>query len=117
MARLILILLVALASATPATGFQKFEHYRILGSEIVSVRLGPQEVEDPATLILELTQDSPGPREIVVESDFELDTCKATVEAILGSATSSVEIVVQVSADTMNGVMVIQCAQISVPTP
>jgi len=117
MARLLLILLFSLAFTPPVTAFQKFEHYRILGSEILSVRLGPQEVEDPASLILELTAESSGPREITIESDFGLDDCKATVEEILGSATSTVEITVHVTADTMNGVMVLQCARISVPGP
>tara|TARA_R110002020_G_scaffold35195_7_gene106335 strand:+ start:3161 stop:3514 length:354 start_codon:yes stop_codon:yes gene_type:complete len=114
MLRSSLTVLVVLASMSPAPAFQKFEQYRILGSEILSVRLGPMEVEDPATLILELTPNSSGPGEITIESDAGLDACKATVEEILGSATSTVEITVQVTADTMNGVMVIQCARIPV---
>jgi hypothetical protein len=43
--------------AAPASALQKFEQYRIMGSEISAVRIGPQEVEDPATLIIELVSD------------------------------------------------------------
>jgi hypothetical protein len=48
--------------AMPASALQKFEQYRIMGSEISAVRIGPQEVEDPATLIIDLVSDTSEPK-------------------------------------------------------
>lgn len=115
MARVFMVLIFALASAAPVSALQKFEQYRIMGSEILSVRLGPQEVEDPATLIIDLVSDSSGSREITVESDGGLDECKLTVEYAIGDRNSYIEITVHLTADTMNGVIVTECARISVP--
>ena len=114
MIRLCLAPIFLLACLAPATAFQKFEQFRILGSEIRSVRLGPQEVEDPATLIIELAADSSGPHEITIESDDGLDACVQTIEYAIGDAASYIQITVQLTADTMNGVMVTECARISV---
>jgi hypothetical protein len=59
--------------AMPASALQKFEQYRIMGSEISAVRIGPQEVEDPATLIIDLVSDTSEPKQIMLESDGGLD--------------------------------------------
>lgn len=114
MIRSILVASIALSFAAPALAMQKFEEYRILGSEIQSVRLGPQEVEDPATLIIELVTGSSETQEFMIESDGGLDDCKMTIDYAIGDANRYVEIRVQTTADTMNGVMVTGCASISV---
>lgn len=109
-------LLAFSASLTvPASALQKFEEYRIMGSEIGSVRLGPQEVEDPASLVIELVPETSETREIMIESDGGLDECRQTIDHAIGDSTRYVEIRVHVTAETMNGVMVTECATISVP--
>ena len=115
MIRPFLALIITLAFAVPASALQKFEEFRILGSEISSVRLGPQEVEDPAALIIELMSESSGTRELMIESDGGLDDCKLTLDYAIGDKASYIQITVHLTADTMNGVMVTQCARISVP--
>jgi hypothetical protein len=114
MIRPVLAALIALASITPASALQKFEEYRIIGSDIRSVRLGPQQVEDPATLIIELVSDSAEAREITIESDGGLDDCKLTIDYAIGDTSRYIEIRVHTTADTMNGMMVTECASISV---
>ena len=115
MIRSFLALSFALASAGPALALQKFEEYRIVGSEILSVRLGRQQVEDPATLIIELVTESSQSQELSIESDGGLDECKLTIDYAIGDKASYIEIRVHTTADTMNGVMVTECARISIP--
>ena len=115
MIRLVLVMALAATCGSSALALQKFEQYRIMGNEIRSVRFGPQQVEDPATLIIELVSDTSDPREIMLESDGGLDECKLTVEYAIGDASSYVQITVHLTADTMNGVIVTECARISVP--
>lgn len=115
MIRLILVLALAASCGPSALALQKFEQYRIMGNEIRSVRFGPQQVEDPATLIIELVSDTSDPREIMLESDGGLDECKLTIEYAIGDAGSYVQVTVHLTADTMNGVIVTECARISVP--
>lgn len=112
-----LVILIGLSTmlATPASALQKFEQYRIMGSEISAVRVGPQEVEDPATLIIDLVSDSSEPREIMLESDGDLDECKLTIDHAIGDKNSYIQITLHLTADTMNGTMVTECARISVP--
>lgn len=100
--------------ATPASGLQKFEQYRIMGSEISAVRVGPQEVEDPATLIIDLVSESSETTQILLESDGDLDECKLTIEYAIGDKGSYIQITQHLTADTMNGVMVTECARISI---
>jgi hypothetical protein len=87
-----MLLGLMLMPAAPASALQKFEQYRIMGSEIRSVRLGPQEVEDPATLIIELVSDASEPAEIMLESDGGLDDCKLTIEYAIGDRNSYIQI-------------------------
>jgi hypothetical protein len=102
--------------ATPASALQKFEQYRIMGSEISAVRIGPQEVEDPATLIIELVSDTSEPaRDHAGIRWRNLDECKLTIEYAIGDKASYIQITQHLTADTMNGVMVTECARISVP--
>ena len=115
MTRLILVLVLAALFASPASALQQFEQYRIMGNEIRSVRAGPQEVEDPAMLIIDLVSDSSDPRELMIESDGGLDECKLTIETAIGDSRSYVQITVHLTADTMNGVIVTECTRISVP--
>jgi hypothetical protein len=115
MIRLLTALVFVLASMATAPAFQKFEEYRIAGSEIRSVRLGPQEVEDPATLIIELVSESTDTMELMIESDGSLDECKTEIEYMIGDRQRYVEIVAHITADTMNGVMVVRCSTVSMP--
>lgn len=95
-----------MVAASPVLAFQKFEQYRILGSEILSVRLGPLEHEAPATMYISTGTG----QEIMIESDGALDDCKGSVEEIIGNRHAYIEISVHVSADTMNGVMLTGCS-------
>ena len=115
MARILFVLIFALASVAPAAALQKFEEYRILGSEIRSVRLGPQEVEDPATLVIELVTESSETEEISIESDGGLDDCKLTIDYTIGDKSRYIQIRVHTTADTMNGVIVTECSTVSIP--
>ncbi|MEQ8306509.1 MAG: hypothetical protein RIA09_08105 [Hoeflea sp.] len=118
MRRTILVLMLAAMAAMPVSqvsALQKFEQYRILGSEILAVRMGPQQVEDPALLIVELGGDGPDPQTIEFESDGFLDECRMTIENMIGDASSYVQITVHTTADTMNGMLVTECARISIP--
>jgi len=115
MSRLCLLLICVLALAAPATALQRFEEFRIMGSEIRSVRFGPQQVEDPVTLIIELVSESSEPLEITIESDGGLDECKMTIDYAIGDTASYIQITSHLTADTMNGIIVTQCARISVP--
>ncbi|WP_422371143.1 hypothetical protein [Hoeflea sp.] len=112
------LLMLAAMAALPvgqASAMQKFEQYRILGSEIRAVRMGPQEVEDPALLILELGGEGASASEIEIESDDFLDDCKSLVENMIGDPSSYVQITVHTTADTMNGMIVTECVRISIP--
>lgn len=110
MLRIILLGLITIATTFPVLAFQKFEEYRIRGDEIRSVKLGPQEVEDPATLVIELSSSAPGVKQIVVETDFDVEPCKASLEEAIGNKLAYVQIVVHVTAQTMNGVVITQCS-------
>ncbi|WP_213216021.1 hypothetical protein [Roseibium polysiphoniae] len=99
-----------LALAGPAGAYQQFTTYRIAGKDIVSVTVGEQQVEDPASLILKLAPSAGEASEITIFSDGDLDECQTNLGYIIGSKTDYVEIVVDDTARTMNGVMVIQCA-------
>ena len=115
MVRLFSALFVAIMFAAPASALQQFEEYRIVGSEILSVRLGRQEVEDPATLIIELVTESSESQEISIESDGGLDDCKLTIEYTIGDKGRYIQIRVHTTADTMNGVIVTECSTVSIP--
>jgi len=115
MARLILALIVALASAAPVPALQKFEEYRIMGSEILSVRMGPQEIEAPSTLIIGLAPGSAENPELVIESDDDLTDCLLAIEHAIGYTNRYIQIRVHLTVDTMNGVLVTECATISIP--
>lgn len=99
--------IAGLLTAGQASAYQQFTTYRIAGKDIVSIAEQEPAGEDPATLTLKMGTDS---SEIVIESDDDLKACKEKLEAIRGSAAHYAEIVVDVNAMTMNGVMVIQCS-------
>lgn len=110
MLRIVLFCLITIATSLPVLAFQKFEEYRIRGDEIRSVKLGPQEVEDPATLVIELNSDASGVQQITVETDFDVEPCKTSIEEIIGNKQAYIQIVVHVTAQTMNGVVITQCS-------
>ena len=107
--RLAVSLLLAVLAVSSAAAFQKFEEYRIRGDEIASVTMVPPETEDPMTMVIKLKPDSAGGDKVTIESDNDLEACKATIEGIIGNAGSYVQIRAQLSAETMNGVMVTEC--------
>jgi hypothetical protein len=104
--RLITIPIVLMALISNAQAFQKFEEYRILGSEIISIKMLKQEVEDPSSFALYL-KDLAEP--IIFESDGFLDGCLQNIDYMIGDASQYVQIKVQTTADTMNGIMVTEC--------
>lgn len=114
MLRLMLAMAMAGACCGGANAFQNFEEYRILGSEIQSVSMAPYEHEDPATLIIKVGSSADDAQEIVIESDGDLDTCKSDIETIIGNSDQYAQIVIYKSAQTMNGVLVTECAMLDV---
>ena len=110
MFRIISFTLFVIANVTSVYAVQKFEEFRIFGSEIRSVKIEPQEVEAPATMIITVGFDDKNVTKITVESDEELDSCKQQLDAIIGNKQSYAQIVVHVNAETMNGVFVTQCS-------
>lgn len=115
MVRLVTSCCLALALAAPALALQRFEQYRIMGSEIAAVRTAPHVDEDPAALIITLKSEQKEPVEITLESDGPVEDCQTIMEYAIGDANSYIQITVQHTADTMNGVMMTECARISIP--
>lgn len=109
MNRLMLFCLVTIAAIIPASALQQFSEYRIPGNEILSVKLEPHVDEDPATITLQLAPNASGTKELVLETDREIEPCKATIEEIIGNGQAYVQIVVHLTAQTMNGVVITQC--------
>ncbi len=107
--RIILMLISVMALISNAHAFQKFEEYRILGSEIISIKMLEQEVEASASFALYL-KDLAEP--IIFESDGFLEDCKQNIDYMIGDATRYVQITTQMTADTMNGIMVTECVVI-----
>lgn len=99
---------LVVSSALPAAAFNRFEDYRISGAEIVSVDIAPPEEEAPARLLIRTNTEET----IEIESDNGLDECRETLQAVIGNADRYVQIVVLTNADTMNGVLVVQCADL-----
>jgi hypothetical protein len=93
-----------------AAAFQKFEEYRIPGNEIRSVDLAPQAHEDPAVMIIVVGTDSANSQRIEIESDFPLDRCREDIEIIVGADNAYVQMVVDMTAQTMNGVLLTECS-------
>ncbi|MGJ3265597.1 MAG: hypothetical protein ACFE0R_20440 [Salinarimonas sp.] len=109
--RTILTALVAIATAGPhAAALDELTTYLIRGDEIVSVAVEPPEMEDPLRMTLTLDSDVRD-EPVVIESDADLAECALLIDGIIGDPGSRVEIVVHETTDTMNGVLVIQCAR------
>jgi len=106
-----LLLGLALAAGLQSSAFayQKLLTYRIAGKDILSVTEGVPEVEDPLSLSLKIVSGGE-PADLVIETDGEVQECKGQLESIIGSATAYAEIVVDETAQTMNGVLMIQCS-------
>ncbi|MCP4380808.1 MAG: hypothetical protein GY798_05200 [Hyphomicrobiales bacterium] len=97
-------------SISSAPAFQKFEEYRIPGNEIRSVDMAPQGHEDPAVMILVVGADEGSSQKIEIESDFPLDRCMEDIETIVGANNAYVQMVVDMTAPTMNGVLLTECS-------
>lgn len=107
-ASLVLALLPAQAGA-----YQNFIEHRIRGEEIRSVRIVEPEAEDPFMLVIETDPDFTGTGEIVIESDSELEACREAVESAIGKRGTYVQIIVQTTAQTMNGTLATECVVLS----
>ena len=94
----------------PAAAYQLFHTYRIAGSDILAVSEGEYVVEDPLVLRLKLKSGTSEPADLVIETDGDIEECKLQLENIIGSNSAYAEIVVDMNAQTMNGVLMIQCA-------
>jgi len=105
-----LFCLIGFAQTLPASAYQQILTYRIAGTDIQSVTLAPHVDEDPAAMTLQVRSDSGQPNEILIESDGGLDDCKRQLDYIVGSKDAYAEIVIDINAQTMNGVLVLQCA-------
>ncbi len=93
-----------------ASAYQQFVTCRIAGKDILSITEGAHVDEDPWTLKLKVRPTGGMSDEIILESDGGFDECKQTLEYIVGSKTEYAEIVIDMNAQTMNGVLMIQCA-------
>lgn len=102
--------LICLALAVPASAYQQFVTYRIAGKDILAITMLEHVDENPAGLTLKVAPGGGGADEILIESDGGLDECRTELEYIVGSASAYAEIVIDMNAQTMNGVMVVQCA-------
>ncbi len=103
-------LALSLLAAQSALAYQHLVTFRIAGKDIQSVTAGKHVEEDPASLTLKLAPAPGQAAEIVLESDGDLDDCQQQLGYIIGSKTDYVEIVIDMNAQTMNGILVIQCA-------
>jgi len=110
MVRLIVFCLVSITATFTASAFQQFSEYRIPGHEILSVKVEPHVDEDPAAITLQLAPNASGTRELVLETDMDIEPCKAAIEEIIGNGQAYVQIVVHLTAQTMNGVVITQCS-------
>lgn len=114
MLRAISVALTAgLVSAGPALAWQKFEEYRILGSDLRSVRaIDPAFEEDPMQLQLVVGAAGEAPVTLDIETDGDAAECAQTLDHMTGDPNRYAQIIVQVNADTMNGSLIIQCSAI-----
>ncbi|MHA7777084.1 hypothetical protein [Roseibium sp. M-1] len=101
-------LVLAAGLHSTAFAYQKLLTYRIAGKDLLEVTEKAPEVEDPFTLTLKLATGGE-PEELTIETDGDLGDCKDQLESIIGSDSAYAEIVVDESAQTMNGVMMTQC--------
>ena len=109
MNRVALASLALALSSAQAFAYQSFIEYRIPGNEIRSARIEPPEMEAPSLMVIETDPDVSGTDEIAIESDDDLDACMKEVESVIGDAAKQVTIVIDTTAQTMNGVIVTEC--------
>jgi len=100
----------SLAVVGQASAYQQLTTYRIAGKDILSIVEQEAADENPAVLTLKVVPAGTPADELVIESDGDLKACKEQLEFIKGSDAHYAEIVIDMNAMTMNGVMVIQCA-------
>ncbi|MEE4015273.1 hypothetical protein V1T76_24630 [Roseibium sp. FZY0029] len=105
-----LFLVMASFLLQPASAYQVFYTYRIAGSDILEVSEGDHVEEDPLVLMLKLNIGSGEATSLAIETDGDIEECKLQLETIIGSTSAYAEIVVDMNAQTMNGVLMIQCA-------
>ena len=105
--------LAFLVAAQPVHAFQKFEDYRILGSEIASIKATDPDFEEaPEVLEIELIQEGAANVILSLETDGSLDECAQSLDYIIGDPTQYAQIVVQVNAPTLNGSLIVQCTAV-----
>ncbi|GAB2183919.1 hypothetical protein [Roseibium sp. LAB1] len=97
-------------SHLPAAAYQVFHTYRIAGSDILAVTQADNADEDPLVLSLKLAVGSGETTNLAIETDGDISECKLQLETIMGSGSAYAEIVVDMNAQTMNGILMIQCA-------
>lgn len=107
--RLLFGLALAGGLQSAAFAYQKLLTYRIAGKDILAVTEGVPDVEDPLSLILKVVSGGE-PFDLLIETDGEVEECKGQLESIMGSGTAYAEIVIDENSQTMNGVLMIQCA-------
>jgi hypothetical protein len=66
--------------------------------------------EDPLVLTLTLNIGSGEFTSPAIETDGDIEECKLQLETIMGSNSAFAEIVVDMNTQTMNSVLMIQCA-------
>ena len=105
------------AGSSLAMAFEKFEEYRIVGTEIASVDLvAPGMAEDPHLFTIHTVNEEA----IELEADNEvtfMENCRDAVERVIGNSTAYIQIVILANAQTMNGSLFLQCTDLPFSIP
>lgn len=99
-----------IAASETVTAYQQFTTYRLAGTDLVAITSRVGLDEDPEELILTLTEGAGDASELILESDLGFGDCKTDLEQIIGVKEAYAEIVLDQSADTLNGVRMLQCS-------
>lgn len=95
--------------AVQANVLNIFTEYRISGAEIREIHVLLIGMEESAALEIVL-QLRAGREPFVVESDQLLKDCAEDIHCIIGNPNAYVQIVININANTMNGVWIRTCA-------
>lgn len=103
----------AIGAGNAAHAWQKFEDYRILGTDLRAVKaIDPEFNEDPAVLELVVGAQGENPVTLQIETDGILEDCARTLQYIIGDPNNYAQIIVQTNASTMNGTLIVQCSSV-----
>ncbi len=107
-----LITAAALILAAPAAhAWERTIEYRFTGAEIVSFKVTePAFDEEPTFVRIMLSDPMGGDGIIEFEDDSRFEDCAETLSMYKGDASTTIVLVVDTNATTMNGSVVVQCS-------